>query len=218
MNTESFKKSINDKFNDLNSKIDILSLESATIDNNEQIYGYTVNQLLEKIDELKNETAYAYTAGFFDGEGYVGATEYKGFVSLRLLIVNTNLEILIKIKNLFSGYIYKNKKPKLHYKDKWTLQISDRNELKNFLEKIQPYSTIKKQQIKCALKYLELTKDSRGGKGPNISLKEQKIRLLILDRLKEMKHAELSDDELKIFAEEIENMNKDKYQHTMEDF
>ncbi len=121
MNTESIKKSINDKFNDLNTKIDILSLESVTIDNNEQIYGYTVNQLLEKINESKNETAYAYVAGFFDGEGWIGTTTDSRInppsISLGTSVENTNFEVLIKMKRLFGGQIYLRKKPRENRKN-----------------------------------------------------------------------------------------------------
>ncbi len=62
---------------------------------------------------------------------------------------------------------------------------------------------------------MELTTNISGKK---ITYEENKIRQYFSDRLKEMKRTELSDDELKIFAEEIKNMSKDKYQHTMENF
>jgi len=217
MNTEFIKKSINDKFNDLNNKIDILALELITTNNNEQIYGYTANQLLKKIYELNNEMTYAYIAGFFDGEGSIGI--YKNKKNNFVLIVstaNTNFDILIKMKKIFGGYISLSKKKiKYSYKDQWHWVIHDRNVLKNFLEKILPYSTVKRQQIEYGLKYLELTTNFPG---KCISSEEQKIREFFADKLREMKHSKYTDDEMKIFEDKINDINKDKNQLTMEDY
>jgi len=218
MNIESIKKSINDKFNDLENKVDILALEPI-IDNKEQIYGYTVNQLLEEIQRLNKELPYAYIAGFFDGEGYIGTHTSKkknsSVISLEISITNTNFEILIKMKKIFNGNILQKTKIE-NNKQVWAWSIDRIDEKKFFLEKIYPYTTVKRQQIEYGLKYLELTTDSRG-KG-KVSSEEQKIREFFADKLREMKHVEYTNDELKMFEDEIKNMYKDKNQPTFDDY
>lgn len=218
MDIETIKKSINDKFDDIESKIDILELEITTADNKEQICGYTINQLIKKIHELNNETLYAYIAGFFDGEGWIGTYTDKrkstSMITLASSVTNTNIEILIKMKQIFNGRIHHTKKIE-NEKENWHWNISNRDELKNFLEKILPYSTVKKQQIKYGLKYLELTSSTRG---KAISIEEQKIRNFISDKLKEMKNVEYTNKELSMFTEEIKNIDKDKNQLTMENY
>lgn len=169
--------------------------------------------------DISNEI-YIYIAGFFDGEGCIGAYVDKtnqSKIRLMTFLTNTNLEILIKMKQVFGGSIIKNKKKKINHKDSWNWNIYSRNELKMLFEKIIPYSIVKRQQLEYGLKYLDLTSDSRGN-GHGTSSEEQKIRQFFSDKLKEMKHTELSDDELKMFAEQIQNMNIDKNQSTMEDY
>ena len=172
--------------------------------------------LLKMIDS----NVYAYISGFFDGEGCVGTHIDKRnsphTINLRIHIANTNYEVLVKIKNVFGGKIYPHHQHLKNRKDAWDWYIIDRNELKNFLEKILPYSTVKRQQIKYGLKYLELTSDARNGRS-GISNEEQKIRQFISDKLKELKDIELSVSELDMI-EEIKNINKDKNQLTMEDY
>jgi len=215
MDIEAIKKSINDKFNYLENKVDILALEPITTDNKEQIYGYTVNQLLEKVHELKNEMTYAYIAGFFDGEGSVGAYKSKWGIYLNSRIGNTNLEILVKIKEVFGGYVSTIKKTEGR-KQAWSWIVTDKNELRFFFEKILPYSTVKKQQIIYGLKYLELT--SRSSSSIKVTQEEQNVRQFISDKIKELKNVELSNEELDMFDEKIKIMSKDKNQLTMEDY
>jgi len=222
MDMETIKKSIDNKFNEIENKVNILALESITTDNKEQIYGYKIKQLIENIQRLNNELPYAYVAGFFDGEGSIGANLNKArhppSIRLRIIIVNTNLEILIKIKKIFKGEIYKRKKYIEHYKDKWDWEITNRDDMKFFLEKILPYSTVKRQQIEYGLKFLELTIISKTGRGHIVPEEEQKIRQFFSDKLKELKDEEYTNEEICSLNDQIKEMNVDKLQKTMMNF
>lgn len=217
MNTESIKKVINDKFDEIEYKV--YNLTSNSADNKEKIYGYTVKQLLEEIKRLNKELVYSNIAGFFDGEGYIGThiTKKKNssVISLEIGIGNTNLEILVKMKKIFNGNISA-KLVKENRKQWWAWNIDNRDEKKFFLEKMLPYSTVKRQQIEYGLRFLELTTDSRG-KG-RVSLEEQKIRQYFSDKLKEMKDIEYTNEELKVLENEIKDTKKDKYQPSLADY
>lgn len=211
MNIEILKNSINNKFDEIENKIDILASEPDIIDDKEQIHSYTVNQLFEEINRLNKEMPYAYVAGFFDGEGCISINRNN----LQTTLSNTDFEILVKLKNEFGGNIYKEKK-KENYKQKWIWQISDRSTLKYFLNRIYKYTTVKRQQIEYGLKFLELSTKStpKGG----LSEDELKIRKFFNDKLKELKYTKLSNDELKMFEDEIINIDKDKNQPTFDDY
>jgi len=207
MDIKRLKKSINDKFNYLENKVDILALEPITTDNKEQIYGYTANQLLEEIQRLNKEMSYSYVAGFFDGEGTVGLYKAKGYMRLMIYLGNTNFEVLIKMKNLFGGYIYSRNKIE-NRKKVWDWNIRDRDDIKNFLEKIYPYTTVKRQQIKYALRYLELSKKAHSSN--IITQEEHEIRQFFADKIKEMKDTEYNNEDLKKFEEKIKDINKNQ--------
>ena len=167
----------------------------------------------DKRNKLKcDEDVYAYISGFFDAEGYIGTSLDKRHklpaILLRISIANTNYEILVKIKKVFSGSIsedvtHNSKRMTLHpnWKKSWQWRISDRSDVRFFLEKILPYSIVKRQQIKLGLDFLELVKDSKMGK--DISLEEQNMRQLISDRLKYIKDVKYSEEDLRLFDNKI---------------
>jgi len=172
------------------------------------------------IEDKFDNTVYAYIAGFFDGEGWIGTRsdnrKEPPLISLGISITNTNLEVLIKIKNVFGGHI-KQFKERENRKKAFGFEITDRVRLNKFLKEIYPYTIVKRQQIEYGLKFLELTANSQhGSKG--LSLEEIKIRNFFSDKLKEMKDVEYTDEELKIFEEKINELNEDKNQPTIDKF
>ncbi len=175
--------------------------------------------MIEEIQRLNKELTYSYITGFFDGEGSVGVYEKGKRINLSISITNTNIEILIKIKKIFGGKIEIKKKIE-NRKEVRILTIVNREQSKFFLEKILPYSTVKRQQIEYALKYLELTKSYHGGKSYSVQIpiEEQKIREFFINKLKEMKHTEYTEEELKIFDDEIKNIDKNKNQPSLLDY
>ena len=196
-------------------------------ESNEETYKYPEDEIIPEIINTtinNQENIDRYTALYFDGEGYIGTRENKRSnpptISLRTSIGCTDLPILIKLKQEYGGEIYVRKKQKEHHKDQWVWRIRDRDTLKKFLSQILPYSTIKKSQIELGLKFLEVTKSYHGGRGYNdkIPLEEYNTRKLIANKLKELKHTNLTQCELNTFNKQISEMNIDKRQLTMKDY
>ncbi len=184
MDIEEIKKVINGKFDKIESKINNLD-----------------NILSEKIadDNKIDEEVISYIAGFFDGEGMIEISK-----ELRLLTQtgNTNLDILKRIKSVFSGEIYPREARKEGHKKQWSWQITDRDKLKFFLETILPYSTVKKSQILDALEFLENTTNSMGKR---LSSEERKYRESMHLKNQELKCRIYTDDEIKQFTYQIDN-------------
>jgi intein-encoded DNA endonuclease-like protein len=55
-----------------------------------------------------------YAAGFFDGEGCVNCSSSRNNSFIRILVVNTNLEILQRFQAVWGGDINPNYKSKAH--------------------------------------------------------------------------------------------------------
>jgi len=168
----------------------------------------------------QKELINAYTSGFFDGEGCIGAPEDKRrnppTITLITQLGNTDLSILTKLKEQYGGEIYIQKKPKEkeHHKQSWNWDIKDRSTLKKFLTRIFPYSTVKKPQLELGLKFLELTTYTQG---KSTSINEYNLRKKISDKLHELKQTELSECELNNFNTKIQEMNIDKNQPSLLD-
>ena len=105
---------------------------------------------------------YAYTAGLFDGEGYLGIIKHfnkSGRISYGCTaeISNTNKEIIEWLLEIHGGIINEAKRKTLHSsneKQKWVWILKRRNGLRTFLHYIQFYSIIKRDQIKLARQFM----------------------------------------------------------------
>ena len=102
----------------------------------------------------------AYLAGLIDGEGSVIVNPYcpregqrfKQY-NLRVLVVNTNKEILEWIKSIFGGGVYSHGKPEsIKHKQCYTWNI-DAKKAEILLREVFPYLKIKKPQAKVALEF-----------------------------------------------------------------
>lgn len=105
------------------------------------------------MDELKK----AYIAGFFDGEGCVQLCKYRhpktrGHLSyyLRVVIANTEKEVLEQIQQEFGGKVKQRKRVKPHHKDNFYLEISTQ-QARAFLESVLPYLRIKRRQAELGI-------------------------------------------------------------------
>lgn len=105
------------------------------------------------------EAKLGYIAGFLDGEGSIIICRsrlrkgkfYEG-VQLRVSITNTNVEVLLLLKQEFGGTILKRKTPKpFQRKDTYDWVVTHQKAAK-FLRKIVPYLIIKKQQALLGIK------------------------------------------------------------------
>jgi hypothetical protein len=109
-------------------------------------------RLLNYGDSMK-ETDIAWAAGLIDGEGCVHIhkmTRTKNtYYGLMISVTNTNLDAIIKIKNIFEvGSIFESKT----YKDKpiYTLTVRGKEAAMVICE-ILPYSIIKREELMLGL-------------------------------------------------------------------
>ncbi len=85
-----------------------------------------------------------YTAGFFDGEGYVGFG-FRGRKEIR--IANTNIEVLEFLKSKWGGRIYARKITPPRHKPAWDWVLLEKEKVKFFLETTRPYLIVKKSHV-----------------------------------------------------------------------
>jgi hypothetical protein len=102
----------------------------------------------------------AYAAGFVDGEGCIGFTRCRNSVYPRVLVTNTNIEILEEFKEKWGGDI----KPLSLRKENWKQGYSWRiswSKAVDFLSQIEPYLKIKWPQAHTVFAWNEI----RPGRG-----------------------------------------------------
>lgn len=101
-----------------------------------------------------------YAAGFFDGEGCVNCSSSRNNSFVRILVVNTNIDVLKAFQAVWGGDINANYKSKAHWKQAYTWRLQHQAAT-DFLKEIKPFLIVKKQQAELAIKFNEL----RPGKG-----------------------------------------------------
>lgn len=95
-----------------------------------------------------------YAAGFVDGEGCINVSSTRGTVFIRVLVVNTNKQVLELFKERWGGDICQNK----HYNKSWKISYTWRVQYKaclSFLKDIYPFLIVKKQQVEAAFVFFE---------------------------------------------------------------
>lgn len=103
-------------------------------------------------------TDVAYGAGLLDGEGYIGIQPYsaKGYgnYSPRVAIANTSLEIMEwLVQNFGGGYsIWDDRKHQRKRTYKWS--IGSNISIKEFLEALQPFVKVKREQLEIMLLFV----------------------------------------------------------------
>lgn len=116
-----------------------------------------------------------YAAGFFDGEGCVNCSSNRNNFFVRILVVNTNLDVLKAFQEVWGGDINANYKSKSHWKQAYTWRLQHKAAT-NFLEEILPFLIVKKQQAIAAIAFNEM-RPGQGNKWTEQS-KTQAIDLL----------------------------------------
>jgi hypothetical protein len=109
----------------------------------------------------------AYVAGIFDGEGCVNFARLRRGLFVRVMVVNTNLELLKDLQAQFGGDI-----SKLKHKPGWKQGFSWRlcwSSAINFLNVIQPWLRVKHRQAETAFAWDAV----RLGKGHATALKRE---------------------------------------------
>lgn len=102
-----------------------------------------------------------YIAGFFDGDGcirYNTHNDKRGFsyVELVVHITSTDKTVLDSIQNhLKCGKIYETGNHKNGWKHCYRLSFTKKADMLIVLNKLYPYSIIKKEEFEKAIKFLE---------------------------------------------------------------
>ena len=121
-----------------------------------------------------------YFAGLFDAEGYVTLGK-DGRFHIGTEVANEEIPALFKEN--FGGNIYSRCREKR--KKTWTWIITNSNEALSFIDKILPFSVIKKTQLNRLKDYLEQPRDKRreirNDTSHQISQLKQPIELTKLD-------------------------------------
>jgi len=86
-----------------------------------------------------------YVAGFIDGEGCIGFGRTRKTIFPRVLVVNTNRQILEQLQRQFAGDIYPIAHRKSGWKSSWSWRISWTQAV-NFLDDLWPFLRIKRDQ------------------------------------------------------------------------
>lgn len=111
-----------------------------------------VKQGREGVRQEMREDILAYMAGFFDGEGCVNmARSARGNGCFpRVLLVNTNREILEAFRAVYGGDIKSISHRKEGWKPSWIWRLSHSRAIK-FLDDIYPWLILKHEQVLTAI-------------------------------------------------------------------
>ena len=97
-----------------------------------------------------------YLAGFFDGEGCINITVRgkNNQVTLRLMLVNTNYELLAEIQEFHGGFLTRRERGiKAHWKALCCLTWAGGNAV-NLLHNLRPHLRLKRKQAELAIEFV----------------------------------------------------------------
>ena len=104
---------------------------------------------------MSRETDLAWAAGIIDGEGHIGLylshTNTGDCYVLKLVVVNTNLKMLERCKEIFgAGSIGNRVKAKMHHKQQWSFYACSK-QAEKILQAVRPYLVAKADQADLGL-------------------------------------------------------------------
>lgn len=132
----------------------------------------------------------AYVAGLFDGEGCVTISSSISprngthYYVLYVMVYNTNMDIILQLKDWFGGFIITNDRKGSGHKDCYCWRVAA-NKAYEFLELIISYVRIKNKQVRLAMTFKEL-QDSCGhvGKSHPRSIEDNELLEMLYQRIK----------------------------------
>ena len=128
-----------------------------------------------------SKTDAAYIAGFFDGEGCVsmGSSSKHPSISITQKFPNVLHHIyqIVKLGRVRKHYQYTRSTLTHH------LTITNRKQMRNFINLILPHILVKKRQLEITIKLLNLTKNS----GIHLTEKERIQKQSLCDELRRLK-------------------------------
>lgn len=104
-----------------------------------------------------DEAFAAYLAGFTDGEGYIGieSTTRKNVSVVRIVIANCVPEVLYGIKERLGFGAIRSQKLRAHWRERFTLTVSNMKDCESYLNIVFPYLHIKKDVATKAFNLIE---------------------------------------------------------------
>lgn len=105
------------------------------------------------LGQLSNEAFAAYLGGFTDGEGYVGIepTNRKNVSVVRIVLANCVPEVLRGIQARLGYGAIRSQKLKPHWRERFTLSVTNMADCERFLLLTLPYLFIKQDTARLAL-------------------------------------------------------------------
>jgi hypothetical protein len=107
-----------------------------------------------------NRAINIWTAAFWEGEGHCSKNRESGYTVGICQTIDENrttLSAMRLIKKNYGGRLYYNKPDNLKYKLQIRWQISERNDIINFLRNIYPYCLIRQKQVADVIDYYNNT-------------------------------------------------------------
>jgi hypothetical protein len=122
-----------------------------------------------------------YIAGFFDGEGCIGFCKCRGSVFPRILLTNTNRDILVRVKEKFGGDIQPLALRKKGWKQGYSWRLTWTKAV-DFLEVIQPHLILKTRQAETVFAW-DAIRLHRGRVAPARRIEHQPAIDLLVKRM-----------------------------------
>ena len=133
-----------------------------------------------------------YAAGFMDGEGCINVSSCRTSTYIRVLIVNTNREVLELFQQRWGGDIKQNKQQKAHWKVSYTWRVSYAA-CQQFLKDVYPFLVVKKKQAEAAFTFL-FYQPGKGKRWTTEGLEEANKAILAIKQLNK-KGVEVKNEE-----------------------
>lgn len=143
----------------------------------------------------------AYIAGIVDGEGYISITKNACSTCVRgyrhrvqIVIVNTDLRLINRLKNWFGGHIEKIVRPEIYRKQAYSWKMWAVNEQLEFLNLVEPHLFIKRINAQICIDFLE--NGAMGFKGLPITKEEWERRETLCKKIQyiNQRHTRLASE------------------------
>jgi hypothetical protein len=95
-----------------------------------------------------------FVVGMLEGEGTISLYSSRGKIYPRVVIYNTNLELLKRVQSIIGGRLSKNAKATERKVPSYALWIHQIMQIKKILEELTPYLITKRRRAELLLKYI----------------------------------------------------------------
>lgn len=141
---------------------------------------------------MPTEFEYAWSAGIIDGEGSIRVQKYfphgklkHVYHQLRVVVDNTDPEMILKLKSIFGQNIYFGQKPKNERSKQIYGWCAIGRGAEDVINKVLPYLVTKRKQAEIALEFARTIRNP-GRRG--VSLETRKMRDQYTNELSDEKH------------------------------